>query len=209
MRARMPLLGACAAVLLGAAWDPAVVELVREGRDLYEAEQFAQAQAKFEEALQQRPELRILHFDLGTVLYKMGDFEGALGQFQGALGDTDQSFASKVYYNIGNCHYRLQRLRLAMDAYRKAIRLSPEDHDARVNLELVAAMLARTELSQRARDAYAKALRLAEKRLYHQALQALTPVLEEEPAAAKRYASFVRRLQQVVGLVPAVEGTKI
>jgi tetratricopeptide (TPR) repeat protein len=195
--------------LCAADWDDPLRGLVIESNELFAAEQFSRAQEKLEEALRQRPDSKLLHFNLGAVLFRLGDFEGALAQFQGALGDADDRFAAKVYYNIGNCQVRLQRLRLALDAFKKAVKLDPEDRDARVNLEFVATALAKGELSQRAKDAYAQALGLVEKRLYRQALEALGPVAQEEPAAAKRYASFLRRLQQVVEIVPPVPEAKI
>ena len=203
------ILGAIAPCLIAADATEPIDALVKAGQQFYAVEQWSPAQEKFEEALKQRPDSRILHFDLGTVLFRLGDFEGALTQFQGALGDTDDQFASKVYFNIGNCQYRLKREQLALEAYRKAAKLDPSDRDARVNLELVAQSLAKGQVSQRARDAYAEAQKLVSKRLYRQALDTLAPVLQEEPAASKRYGKFARRLQQIADIAPAVAEAKI
>jgi tetratricopeptide (TPR) repeat protein len=194
---------------IAADWDESLNSSVRESNELYAREQFAAAQEKLEGALRQKSDSKLLHFNLGTVLFRLGDFDGALAQFQGALGDVDDRFASKVYYNIGSCQYRLERMRLAFDAFKKAATLDPDDRDARVNLELVAAALASSEVSQRAQNAFAEAQKLVGKRLYRQALDTLSPVLRDEPAAAKRYATFVRRLQQIVEIVPPPQETKI
>lgn len=202
------LLTACL-FLTAAGVDDALTALVSDAQRFYGAEQFSEAQAKLEEALRQKPDSRLLHFNLGAVLYRLGDFEGALAQFQGALGDEDDRFASRVYYNIGECQVRLKQQRLALDAFKKAAKLDPSDLDARVNLEFVAAALARSELSQKAKAAYADAQSLVEKRLYRQALEVLGPVLQAEPAAAKRYGNFLQRLQQVAELAPQPEGASL
>jgi tetratricopeptide (TPR) repeat protein len=200
----LPILFLCAA-----GWDDALTSLVRDSNELFAKEQYASAQEELETALKEWPESKLLHFNLGTVLYRLGDLEGALAQFQGALGDTDDRFASKVYYNIGDCQVRLKRPHSALDAYKKALKLDPTDRDARVNLELVATALARSEVSQRAKDAFAEAQKLIEKRLYRQALEALGPILKDEPAAAKRYGTFVRRLQEVVEIAPTAPETNL
>src|SRR5262249_15174185 len=153
----------------------------------------SRAQEKLEAALEQKPDSKLLHFNLGSVDFRLGDFQSALTQFQGALGDEDDRFASKVYYNIACCQMRLNHPQQALDAFKKAVRLDPADRDARINLEFVANLLAQAEPSQRAKDAYTEALQLIEKRLYRQALETMNPILKNEPAAVRRYSNFVRR----------------
>lgn len=45
--------------------------------------------------------------------------------------------SSNLYYNIGNCYYRLNKLGMAILYYERALRLDPSNDDARTNLEFV------------------------------------------------------------------------
>lgn len=45
--------------------------------------------------------------------------------------------SAKLYYNLGNCYYRMNKPGDAILAYERALRLDPTDKDARFNLEFV------------------------------------------------------------------------
>ncbi len=45
--------------------------------------------------------------------------------------------SSNLYYNIGNCYYRLNKPGMAILYYERALRLDPSNDDARTNLEFV------------------------------------------------------------------------
>lgn len=44
--------------------------------------------------------------------------------------------SAELYYNIGNCYYRMDKMAKAILNYERALMLSPSDKDARFNLEL-------------------------------------------------------------------------
>ena len=46
-------------------------------------------------------------------------------------------YSSDLYYNIGNCYYKLQQNAEAFLYYEKALKLNPSDEDALFNLKLV------------------------------------------------------------------------
>ena len=46
-------------------------------------------------------------------------------------------YSSDLYYNIGNCYYKLQQNAEAVLYYEKALKLNPSDEDALFNLKLV------------------------------------------------------------------------
>lgn len=72
-------------------------------------------------------------FDSGVKFYKDGDFKNALSSFQN-IKQKD----SRVYFNIGNCFFRLKKLPEAAAYYLKSIRLDPGLKDALQNLRLIA-----------------------------------------------------------------------
>ena len=67
--------------------------------------------------------------------YMRDDFKGALS----AYTDLQQKYgtSSWLYYNIGNCQYRLGHPALAIVNYERALRMDPFNDDARTNLEFV------------------------------------------------------------------------
>ena len=69
------------------------------------------------------------------------DSEYAKGNYQQAATDYNELLQSvksaELYYNLGNCYYRLGNIPQSVIAYERAQRLSPADRDIRKNLEFV------------------------------------------------------------------------
>ncbi|HWP64389.1 MAG TPA: tetratricopeptide repeat protein [Candidatus Limnocylindria bacterium] len=142
MRAgRMLVLAAAAACTLG--WlDPSAAP--REAARLYDAGQFEEAAAKYNQALVDEPDSDLLHFNLGAAEYRRGEFEAAARAY-GALPEDPAAL-----YNQGNALYRLGlaaeekapqealgKWAEALAAYRRAIARDPADEDAKFNYEWV------------------------------------------------------------------------
>ncbi len=66
--------------------------------------------------------------------YKKGDFAGALSIYQELLAPGEQS--SEVYYNMGNCYYRMGEMAQSILNYERALLLDPSNDDIRTNLSL-------------------------------------------------------------------------
>jgi tetratricopeptide (TPR) repeat protein len=66
--------------------------------------------------------------------YGKNDFSGALQLYEQALKDKGVSAA--VYYNIGNCYYKLNKIGPSILNYERAHLLNPADRDIRFNLEI-------------------------------------------------------------------------
>ena len=78
-------------------------------------------------------------FRRGNALYEAGDFEAAAAAYASVLATGMESAA--LHYNLGNAHYRLDRLGPAVLAYERAARLDPGNDDVHANLALVNARL--------------------------------------------------------------------
>ncbi|MBN2030336.1 tetratricopeptide repeat protein [bacterium] len=110
---------------------------VAEGNRLYSEEKYDEANNKYQDALLENPTSLPVLFNVGNVLYKKNDYEKALESYQKVLNTDDPLFQSQAYYNIGNTLYRSGNLAESILAYEQALKLNPEDQDAKYNLEFV------------------------------------------------------------------------
>jgi hypothetical protein len=67
-------------------------------------------------------------------VYTQGDFARAVESYQQTL--AEKSASAEVYYNLGNCYYRLNQIAPAILNYERALLLDPGDGDIRFNLEI-------------------------------------------------------------------------
>jgi Ca-activated chloride channel homolog len=125
----------------------------REGR-------YAEAVDAYRAALARRPSPR-LHYNLGTALLRLGEYEEAAQHLRRATAEPDPELRRRSLFNLGNRFLEDARARPdagelprllddAVEAYREALRLDPADMDAKWNLEL--ALRARDEQPEQPSD---------------------------------------------------------
>lgn len=73
-------------------------------------------------------------FEQGNQAYKQGDYQQAIDWYQRILEAGYQS--GRLYYNLGNCYYKLDEIGYAVLYYEKARKLLPDDPEVNFNLEL-------------------------------------------------------------------------
>ena len=66
--------------------------------------------------------------------YSKGEFDRAAEYFQQVLQEQGES--ADIYYNIGNCYYKLNQIAPAILNYERALLLDPGNGDIRFNLEI-------------------------------------------------------------------------
>jgi len=66
--------------------------------------------------------------------YSNGEYAKAAGLYEDILKTSGES--AKVYYNIGNCYYKMEKIPSAIINYERALLLNPSDKDALFNLEI-------------------------------------------------------------------------
>ena len=67
-------------------------------------------------------------------LYEKGNYEEAAAAYEALL--KVEGLAAEVYYNLGNCYYKLDKIPFAVLNYERALLLDPGDGDIRANLAL-------------------------------------------------------------------------
>ena len=72
-------------------------------------------------------------FEKGNVLYQKGDYEQAIQAYESVLDSHQQSV--ELYFNLGNCYYKLNKVAPSIYNYEKALVLAPEDADIINNLK--------------------------------------------------------------------------
>ena len=73
-------------------------------------------------------------FKDGNQLYQAGQYQAALEKYSQIANLGQES--SALYFNIGNCYYKLQDVGRAILFYERALRLSPGDEDVQTNLSI-------------------------------------------------------------------------
>ena len=72
-------------------------------------------------------------FEAGNDLYKKGQYEQAIDAYSTVLNAKKQS--AELYFNIGNCYYKLNKVAPAIYNYEKALVLDPNNPDVLNNLK--------------------------------------------------------------------------
>jgi Ca-activated chloride channel family protein len=110
--------------------------LTNAGRRDYDQGNHPEALKSFEGAAALRPQDARAQFNLADALYKSGKFDEAQQIFRALGADEKSPLAGPARFNLGNALYGKKDYPGAIQAYRDALRLAPEDQDTRRNLEM-------------------------------------------------------------------------
>ncbi len=113
----------------------------QDGLDLYNNEEYDKALAEFMAALESAPDRKELPYNIGTTLFKLGNYPEAQGAFSKALDGKDPEIAADAWYNLGNAQVQAGNLEEALTSYKNALRVRHDDMDAKYNLESVLKMM--------------------------------------------------------------------
>ena len=113
---------------------------VNKANDLYRQGKFDDSLKLYQEALDQDDKSAVVKYDLGTALYKKGDYAKALGYLEQAAQDKNIKVRPKAEYNLGNDLYKsgiqkentnvdeaIKTLQEALGQYGQTIAEDPQD----------------------------------------------------------------------------------
>jgi tetratricopeptide (TPR) repeat protein len=124
-------------------------KLVRQGNSEYEDGNFAEAEVEYRKALTENPNYYKGKFNLGDAMYNLENYEES-GKIFNELAEANLNpeQKSKVHYNQGNNLMQEQKYGEAVEAFKKSLRLNPDDYDAKYNLEYARKKLAEQQQQQ-------------------------------------------------------------
>ncbi|WP_298139964.1 tetratricopeptide repeat protein [Flavobacterium sp.] len=74
----------------------------------------------------------------GNLQYNDGKYEAAITSYESVLANGQQS--AELYFNLGNCYYKLHKVAPAIYNYEKALQLNPNDQEIQTNLDFARKM---------------------------------------------------------------------
>ncbi len=120
-------------------------KFVREGNGYYAAGlndttkldtiTFGKAEVAYRRALQLKPDDFHWQFNLANSIYKQNKAEQAASEFEKlAEKTTEPAEKSMVYHNLGNSLLAQKKFDPSIEAYEKALRITPDDPETKYNL---------------------------------------------------------------------------
>ena len=202
---------------------------INDGNRLFADGDFQGALEKYEEARQSEPSNPILFYNMGTCLYKLGDYEKAQKELESATRMPESSLSSKAAFNLANTFYRMgekssepseriAKWREAVGYLKKAIDLNPDFENAKRNVEIVQRKLKeeidkqkeqnqqnpnndqeQPELSEKAKQILARALQMCKNEQYSPAKELLENTMASDSTASS-FSSYIQRIEDVIDI---------
>jgi tetratricopeptide (TPR) repeat protein len=107
---------------------------IREGNEKYSAGKYQEAEKAYRKAAELHPKAFEANFNTGDALYRQGKYEDAAAQFQALEGQGSKDQQAAAWHNLGNSLMKAEKYSEAVEAYKKSLRLQPNDEDTRFNL---------------------------------------------------------------------------
>lgn len=122
---------------------------ISKGNEYYLHTQFELAEAEYRKALQSEPKNTTAQYNLANALHKQKKYEEAIGELEKLSATTkDATLKSASFYNEGVAYTKEKNLEASIEAYKKALRLTPGDEQARENLQKALSELKKKQADQ-------------------------------------------------------------
>jgi Ca-activated chloride channel homolog len=126
---------------------------IRSGNRSFAENDFKQAELDYMRALESKPDSYKGQYNLGGALYKQGNYEDASKIYNSlTYGNRPEKVKADAYYNLGNSLVHSQQYAEGIEAYKNALRLNPNDPDAKYNMEYAKRMLQEQQDKQQGQD---------------------------------------------------------
>ena len=109
---------------------------VEKGNAAMAAGKAEDALAHYDKAVAKLPAEAGVHFDRGAALYALSRFDEAAQEFLRATDSADAALKAEAFRGLGNAHFKKEKFKDAVEAYKRALALRPDDQAAKRNLEI-------------------------------------------------------------------------
>ena len=109
---------------------------VEQGNAALQAGKPEEALAHYDKAVAKLPAEAGVHFDRGAALYALSRFEEAGKEFLRATEGQDEGLKAAAFRSLGNALAKQEKHKDAVEAYKRALALRPDDKAAKWNLEI-------------------------------------------------------------------------
>ena len=129
-------------LVLGACGGSTLYQHVTDGNEAYDVARYDDALADYRDALLAAPAEPAVGYNVGNTLHQLRRYEeAAVASLDALEGLEDRELSGSLRYALGNHAVMRGALEEARDYYVDVLRLSPDDEDAKANLELVLGLL--------------------------------------------------------------------
>jgi len=111
-------------------------KLNNSGNEAFSNQDYETALAAYQEAQSESPELAEPHFNAANVHYRQEDFDQTRQEIEQTLIKDQGKLRQDSLYNLGNTFFQKEEFETAIESYKEALRLNPNDIEAKENLEL-------------------------------------------------------------------------
>jgi tetratricopeptide (TPR) repeat protein len=110
--------------------------LIEQGNTAYKNQKFDEATSTYKKALEKNTANGTAEYNLGNALYKSGKSDDAINAYNKAIENSTAPINKEnAWYNKGLSLQNNNKIAECIDAYKQALRLNPDDEDARQNLQ--------------------------------------------------------------------------
>jgi Ca-activated chloride channel family protein len=110
---------------------------VNSGNRLFKKGEYGKAVEKYRDAQISDPSNEKINFNIGNAFHKAGEYERAQGEYEKALLSKNPGITERALYNLGNNCVMLQKTDEAIEYYKKALDINPNDLNAKYNIEFL------------------------------------------------------------------------
>jgi tetratricopeptide (TPR) repeat protein len=122
---------------------------LRDGNELYTDSSYNDAEIQYRKSLEKDQDYFKASFNLADAIYKQGRYKESSALFDALIDNApNENDLAKVYHNLGNSLNQEQKLEEAIEAYKNALRINPNDTETRHNLALSKKTKARTRTAR-------------------------------------------------------------